>query len=67
MNHKINQIENFLMTGQALTVLDCFKLFKTFELRKVVCVLKGKGLNIQSEWMTNYDTKTRYKKYYLGK
>lgn len=65
MNHKINQIEEFLMTGQSLTVLDCFNLFKTFELRKIVCILKAKGLKIESEWITNYNTKTRYKKYYL--
>jgi len=53
------------MTGQPLTVLDCFNLFKTFELRKIVCVLKTKGLKIESEWLTNYQTKSRYKKYYL--
>jgi hypothetical protein len=65
MNHKINQVEEFFMTGQPLTVFDCFNLFKTFELRKIVCVLKTKGLKIESEWMTNYQTKSRYKKYYL--
>ena len=65
MNHKINQVEEFFMTGQPLTVLDCFNLFKTFELRKIVCILKTKGLKIESEWMTNYQTKSRYKKYYL--
>lgn len=65
MNYKINQVEAFLMTGQPLTVLDCFNLFKTFELRKIVCVLKAKGLKIDSEWMVNYQTKIRYKKYYL--
>jgi hypothetical protein len=65
MNHKINQVEAFLMTGQPLTVLDCFTMFKTFELRKIVCLLKDKGHNIESEWQTNYQTKSRYKKYYL--
>ena len=65
MNHKINQVEAFLLTGQALTVLDCFNLFRTFELRKIVCRLKDKGLKIGSEWQTNLETKSRYKKYYL--
>lgn len=65
MNHKINQVEEFLMTGQPLTVLDCFNMFKTFELRKIVCQLKNKGLNIGSEWQVNLNTKSRYKKYYL--
>jgi len=53
------------MTGQPLTVLDCFNLFKTFELRKIVCVLKARGLNIGCEWLTNYDTGSRYKRYFL--
>jgi hypothetical protein len=65
MNHKINQVEAFLMTGQPLTVLDCFNMFKTFELRKIVCRLKNRGLNIKSKWMSNDSTGTRYKKYYL--
>ena len=65
MNNKINQVEAFLMTGQPLTVLDCFNLYRTFELRKIVCVLKAKGLKIESEWMSNIQMKTRYKKYYL--
>jgi hypothetical protein len=65
MNYKINQVEAFLMTGQPLTVLDCFNMFKTFELRKIVCQLKNKGHNIASEWQTNYQTNSRYKKYYL--
>ena len=65
MNCKIKQVEEFLGTGQPLTVLDCFNLFKTFELRKIVCVLKTKGLNIESQWQINYQTGSRYKKYYL--
>ena len=65
MNYKIKQVEEFLVTGQPLTVLDCFNLFKTFELRKIVCVLKTRGLNIESQWQINYQTGSRYKKYYL--
>ena len=65
MNCKIKQVEEFLGTGQPLTVLDCFNLFKTFELRKIVCVLKTRGLNIESQWQTNYQTGSRDKKYYL--
>jgi hypothetical protein len=65
MNHKINHVQEFFMSGKSLTVLDCFNLFKTSELRKIVCVLKSKGLKINSEWQTNYQTKSRYKKYYL--
>ena len=65
MNCKIKQVEEFLGTGQPLTVLDCFNLFKTFELRKIVCVLKTRGLNIESQWQINYQTGSRYKKYYL--
>jgi hypothetical protein len=66
MRNKIKNIEGFFMTGNSLTVLDCFNLFQTFELRKIVCVLKAKGLNIKSEWQSNIQTKTRYKKYYLS-
>ena len=65
MEKKIEQVENYLMTGNPLTVLDCFKMFNTFELRKIVCILKSKGLKINSEWQTNYQTKSRFKKYYL--
>ena len=66
MSNKIKNIESFLLTGKALTVLDCFNLFQTFELRKVVCVLKSRGMEIKSEWQVNDQTKTRYKKYYLS-
>jgi len=55
------------MTGNSLTVLDCFNLFKTFELRKIVCVLKSRGLKINSIWMENLETKSKYKKYFLIK
>jgi hypothetical protein len=65
MNYKINHVKEFFMTGKSLTVLDCFNLFKTSELRKIVCVLKSKGLRIESQWILNENTKTRYKKYYL--
>ncbi len=65
MTKKINQVEAFLMTGQPLTVLDCFNLYKTFELRKIVCVLKDRGLKIGCEWLVNHDTGSRYKKYFL--
>ena len=47
MNCKIKQVEEFLGTGQPLTVLDCFNLY------------------IESQWQTNYQTGSRYKKYYL--
>jgi hypothetical protein len=67
MNCKIKQVEEFLGTGQPLTVLDCFNLFKTFELRKIVCVLKTRGLNIESQWQENQETKSRYKMYFLAK
>lgn len=67
MNCKIKQVEEFLGTGQPLTVLDCFNSFKTFELRKIVCVLKTRGLNIESQWQINYQTGSRYKKYYIIK
>lgn len=66
MNTKIKNIESYLLTNQALTVLDCFNLFQTFELRKIVCVLKSRGMKIKSEWQVNDQTKTRYKKYYLS-
>lgn len=66
MNNKIKNIEEFFMTGNSLTVMDCFILFKTYELRKIVCVLKSKGMKIQSEWQTNHVTKSKFKKYYLS-
>ncbi len=65
MEQKINQVQAYLMTGRPLTVLECFNLFHTFELRKMVCVLKSKGLKIDSQWQVNMSTKSRYKKYYL--
>jgi hypothetical protein len=67
MNTKINKVQAYFMTGNSLTVLDCFNLFKTFELRKIVCVLKSRGLKINSIWMENLETKSRYKKYFLIK
>lgn len=66
MNRKIELVESYLMSGKPLTVLTCFNLFGTFELRKIVCRLKDKGIKIDSEWQINFNTKTRYKKYYLS-
>ena len=67
MNTKISRVQAHFMTGNPLTVLDCFNLYKTFELRKIVCVLKSRGLNIWSVWLHNHETKSRYKKYFLSK
>jgi len=67
MNTKISKVQAYFMTGNSLTVLDCFNLFKTFELRKIVCVLKSRGLKINSIWMENLETKSKYKKYFLIK
>lgn len=66
MDRKIQLVESYLMSGKPLTVLTCFNLFGTFELRKIVCVLKERGVKIDSEWQMNYNTKTRFKKYYLN-
>jgi hypothetical protein len=65
MSNKIKNIAAFLIKGNSLTVMDCFNLFQTYELRKIVCVLKSQGFKIESEWQTNINTKTKYKKYYL--
>jgi len=67
MNTKISRVQAYFMTGYPLTVLDCFNDFKTFELRKIVCVLKSRGLNIKSIWQENTETKSRYKMYFLAK
>lgn len=62
----IRQIRNHFEAGGTLTVLECQKKYRTTELRKFVCELKKKGLNIVGDWFY-IGTKRAYKIYRLRK
>ena len=50
--------------GKSLTVLQALKQYHTTELRKIVCRLKKKGLDIISDWHQE-NGKNKYKIYKL--
>jgi hypothetical protein len=56
-------IKQFFETGGVLTVQKAFWKFHTTELRKVVCRLKDKGLNIVSKRVDGES----YKEYWLDR
>lgn len=59
-------IQAYLIKGKSLTVLECIKKFHTTELRKTICRLKNKGMNISSDWIME-DGKKRFKRYFIVK
>ena len=54
-----------LLNGQKLTVLDTVRRFNTVELRKTVSVLRRSGFHIKDKWLSNSNTKSRYKIYFI--
>lgn len=58
------QVENHLKSGKSLTVLECWRLFHTTELRKIVSRIRqrdGSG-SVKDSWEEM--NKRRYKRYY---
>ena len=53
--------------GHSLTVVDCLNQFRTIELRKIVSTLRREGLAIDDEWVTNPNSKKKFKRYFLRK
>lgn len=58
-------IREHLEQGNQLTVLSCFKLCCTNELRHFVSELKNEGMEIKSHWTTNTEGNKHFKVYYL--
>lgn len=61
----LRNVENYLLEGGSLTVLECWKKFHTTELRKIVSRINQKhGWKlISSDWV-EFDGK-RFKRYHL--
>lgn len=57
------KIRAYFEQGGKLTVLGCFKLFSTNELRHFVAALRKEGIPIKGDWQKTGDKK--YKVYYL--
>ena len=54
-----------LLNGEKLTVLGAISKFKTVELRKRISELRRSGFHIKDEWLTNSNTKSRFKTYFI--
>lgn len=52
----------YLKEGKSLTVLECWVLFKTTELRRIVSRLKREGMAIVAAWEYG-PNKAKYKRY----
>ncbi len=55
-----------LVEGDEVTVISALQRFKTIELRKIVSDLRAAGVPIADRWMTNPETKKRFKQYFLS-
>lgn len=60
-----NQIAAMLKAGKKLTVISALKEVHTLELRKFVSILKRKGMDIKSKWVTAPNGK-HFKEYSLN-
>lgn len=58
-------IMEHLQSGNPLTVMSCFKLLYTNELRHFISELKNDGLDIKSHWEYSADKRKKWKKYYI--
>lgn len=58
------RIETLLLSGQILTSYTGNHLGHTVDFRKVISVLRSKGIPIQDQWEKN--GKKRYKKYWIS-
>ena len=67
-NTKINKVKEYLESGNYINDVKAAELFKSYRLSGIIYDLRhNKDLNIQDRWITNENTGSRYKEYYLVK
>lgn len=62
MNNPQKAVADYLKTGKSLTVLECWQLFKTTELRRIISRLKQEGMAIIAQWEKGPQNE-KYKRY----
>lgn len=59
-----DQVKNVLLSGKRVTSCGAASTFFTADLRKIISVLRGRGLKITDELIEN-GNKKRYKEYFI--
>ena len=59
-----DKIEDYLKAGNSITPLDALEMFGCFRLGAHIFILRGEGLNIRTDFVTNR-YKTKFAKYTL--
>ena len=66
MIQKQQQVLNLLKAGRTITVGECYHLFRTHDLRRIISRLKKEGHQIHGEYETSPDGKETYKRYQIN-
>lgn len=64
-NTKTKIILEHLKNGGTVTDMKAVELCQSYRLSSIIFNLRKQGHNIQDRWITNENTGTRYKEYYL--
>lgn len=66
--NKTKIIKEYLEAGNIVTDMKAVELCQSYRLSAIIYELRHTyEMNIQDRWITNENTKTRYKEYYLVK
>lgn len=57
-------ILEYLLRGNSLTTLDCWRLFHTSELRHYIARIRKRGYDVKDEWLKT-DNGEHIKKYWI--
>ena len=55
-----------LKAGRSITVKECYFLYHTFDLRRIISRLKQEGHDIEGKFETSPDGSETYKRYHLN-
>jgi hypothetical protein len=62
MSNPQTSVKQHLKNGGTLTVLECWSLYHTTELRRIISRLKREGMQIVASWEQGPE-KAKYKRY----
>ncbi|MBO4923390.1 MAG: hypothetical protein J5382_04605 [Bacteroidales bacterium] len=62
---KISRVLEHLESGRPITPLSALYLYNSFSLKDIICSLRSRGYNIQTEIVENEETGARFGKYSL--
>jgi hypothetical protein len=63
---KQGRVLEHLQVGRSITVGECYHLYRTHDLRRIISRLRGEGHVIVSEYETSPDGTETYKRYRMG-